>query len=222
MTLPRRIGSLLTLALTLQARAATDGIARIRAQAPDLAPEVLDAALRSLDCAAREGLVSGPDAQRWLTIIDYSRPSTEKRLWVLDLSSGEVRFHERVAHGRNSGDNLAVSFSNQPGSLQSSLGVFRTAETYVGEHGTSLRLDGLEPGINDHARDRAIVMHGAPYVCDAVVGELGRLGRSQGCPALAPEVASDVIQTIEGGTLLVSWYPDSQWLSRSPFLHCSP
>jgi len=202
------------------ALARADVLAKIEAQSPDLSARVLDAAVDSLDCAARRGLVE-PRGERWLTVIDYSLPSTAPRLWVLDLQRGEVAFHERVAHGRNSGEDRAVAFSNQEGSLRSSLGLFRTAETYVGDNGYSLRLDGLEPGVNDHARGRQIVMHGAPYVSDAAIAKTGRLGRSWGCPALPPGVARQVIDTIRGGTLLFSWYPDDAWLSNSSFLRCS-
>ncbi len=183
-------------------------------------PRALDAAMRSLECARSRGLVA--EDSRWLTIIDYSLPSTDERLWVLDLQSGQVAFHERVAHGRNTGDLSAERFSNTDGSLQSSLGVFLTAETYVGDNGYSLKLDGLEPGVNDHARRRAIVMHGAPYVSDDFVSRTGRLGRSWGCPALSQAVAREVIDTIRGGTLVVSWYPDPAWLQSSSFLRCSP
>lgn len=195
---------------------------KIRAQAPDLSPVVLEAALESLQCAQQQGVVHGASAERWLTIIDYSLPSTTPRLWVIDLAKGEVAFHERVAHGRNTGDERAEAFSNEDGSLQTSIGVFRTAETYVGSNGYSLRLDGLERGVNDRARARQIVVHGAPYVSDEFIAKTGRIGRSWGCPALPLTVAHDVIDTIRGGTLVLSWYPDPQWLSSSSFLRCSP
>lgn len=185
-----------------------------------LAPEVLDTALKSLACARARGLVSEPESSL-LTVIDYSLPSTERRLWVLDLLTGEVRFHERVAHGRNSGEDRVVSFSNVEGSLQSSLGVFRTAGTYIGANGYSLLLDGLEPGFNDRARERHIVVHGADYNSEAFIAKAGRLGRSWGCPALPLEVTRALIDTIRGGTLFVSYYPDPAWLSNSHLLSCS-
>ena len=121
---------------------------------------------------------------RLLTVIDYSRASTQPRLWVLDLEREQLLFEELVAHGQGSGENFATRFSNADGSHQTSLGLFRTADTYVGGNGYSLRLDGLEAGFNDRARERAIVMHGAPYVSDNNVRTVGRLGRSHGCPAL--------------------------------------
>ena len=178
---------------------------------------VLELALRARERALASGDLKTRDASV-LTVIDYSLPSTEPRLWVLDLEAGEVRFHELVAHGKNSGANRARSFSNVSGSLQSSLGVFRTDETYQGKHGYSLRLDGLEDGINDKARDRAIVIHGAHYVSEAFARNHGRLGRSWGCPALDTEVSGAVIDAIEGGTLLVAYYPDEDWLTTSRFV----
>jgi hypothetical protein len=157
-----------------------------------------------------------------LTVIDYSKPSTEPRLWVLDLARERVLFEERVAHGQGSGDNYATRFSNLEGSHQTSLGLFRTADTYVGTNGYSLRLDGLEPGVNDRARERAIVMHGAPYVSEGNIRTLGRLGRSHGCPALRPAIAREVIDTIKDGSLVFAYYPDRQWLNGSRFLNgCS-
>lgn len=180
---------------------------------------VLQLALTVRDCAVAAGDVDAEKANT-LTVIDYSLPSTKRRLWVLDLASGEVLFNELVAHGKNSGANRATSFSNESGSLQSSIGVFRTARTYEGKHGYSLRLKGLESGFNDHARKRAIVMHGASYVSEAFIAANGRLGRSWGCPALSEEVAAAVIDAIEGGTLLVGYYPDEDWLESSQYLHC--
>src|SRR5262245_32333207 len=135
--------------------------------------KVLDLALSAASCAMNAGMVDSP---KTLTVIDYSRPSTERRLWVLDLRTGETLRHELVAHGQGSGGNLASSFSNAPDSHQSSLGLFVTGDTYVGQNGYSLRLDGLDKGFNDLARDRAIVMHGAAYVSEAVAKAQGRLG----------------------------------------------
>lgn len=181
-----------------------------------LAPEVLEAAERSHRCAAAWGQAEGSV----VTVIDFSLPSTEPRLWVLDLDSEAVLHHELVAHGRNTGEDLATAFSNVEGSRRSSLGVFRTAEVYHGKHGRSLRLDGLEPGFNDRARERAIVMHGADYVSEDFARRHGRLGRSWGCPALAQDVAQQVIDKIAGGTLLFAYYPDEGWLEGSRYLAC--
>jgi hypothetical protein len=176
---------------------------------------VLERALLASRCAERRGLVADP---RTLTVIDYARPSTEPRLFVLDVEAPALLFSELVAHGRGSGENLARRFSNETGSHQSSLGLFVTLGTYVGRHGRSLRLLGLEPGVNDRAHERAIVIHGAEYVSAAFAALHGRLGRSFGCPALAREVAQRVIETIRGGTPVFAWYPDPAWLASSPFL----
>ena len=137
-----------------------------------------------------------------LTIIDFNLPSTEKRMYVLDLSKKEVLYVTHVAHGRNSGGNYATSFSNKNGSYQSSLGFYRTAETYNGGNGYSLRLDGLEKGINDLARPRAVVIHGADYCNENFIKSTGRLGRSFGCPALPQELNKPIINTIKDGSLI--------------------
>ena len=137
-----------------------------------------------------------------LTIIDFNLPSTEKRMYVLDLSKKEVLYVTHVAHGRNSGGNYATSFSNKSGSYQSSLGFYRTAETYNGGNGYSLRLDGLEEGINDLARPRAVVIHGADYCNENFIKSTGRLGRSFGCPALPQELNKPIINTIKDGSLI--------------------
>ncbi len=179
--------------------------------------DVLDLAIGAVRCAVNSGDIEAP---RTLTLIDYSKPSTEPRLWVFDIVAGELLFKELVAHGRNTGDNLATRFSDEMNSRQTSLGLFVTADTYVGRNGYSLRLDGLEPGFNHRARDRAIVMHGAPYVSAAFGSFHGRLGRSWGCPALGEAVARDVIDTIRGGGVIFSYYPDSTWLKSSRFLNC--
>ena len=181
--------------------------------------KVLRLALGAVACARSSGKVQN---DRLLTVIDYSRASTQPRLWVLDLEHEQVLFEELVAHGKGSGENFATRFSNADGSHQTSLGLFRTADTYVGGNGYSLRLDGLEAGFNDRARERAIVMHGAPYVSDDNVRAVGRLGRSHGCPALRPSIARSVIDTIKQGSLVFAYYPDKHWLQGSRFLNgCS-
>ncbi|QSX80082.1 murein L,D-transpeptidase catalytic domain family protein [Lysobacter solisilvae] len=174
-------------------------------------------ALEARDCAGRRGLA--PASQR-LAVIDYTRPSTARRLWVFDLDTRRLLFSELVAHGKGSGDNFARSFSNEAGSQQSSLGLFRTAESYIGQHGYSLRMDGLEPGFNDRARDRAIVMHGAWYVDPRLASSQGRIGRSHGCPAVRTEVARRMIDTLKEGQLLFAWYPEAQWVKQSRLLGC--
>ena len=176
---------------------------------------VFGLALRAANCAVRSGAVANPST---LTVIDYSKPSTEKRLWVFDLQSHEMVYEELVAHGQGSGGNLPTLFSNDPETHRTSLGLFRTADTYVGKNGYSLRLDGLDRGFNDHARDRAIVMHGAPYVSAEFAQAQGRLGRSWGCPALEADIAREVIDRVKGGGLIFAYYPDQQWLNASQFL----
>lgn len=192
-------------------------LTRLQAAAPGIDRTALSLALDARDCAIRSGEVA---ASQRLGVIDYSRPSTERRLWVFDLSHARLLYTEFVAHGRGSGENFATAFSNRDGSHQSSLGLFVTADTYIGGNGYSLRMDGLEPGINDKARVRAIVMHGARYVDPGMASQQGRLGRSYGCPALRPAVAREMIDTLKQGQLLFAYYPDRDWLAHSRFLRC--
>jgi len=187
------------------------------AKASGVSPDVLALALRAVSCAVSSGDIRMP---RTLTVIDYSLPSVDERLWVFDVATGRVLFKELVAHGRNTGENMATDFSDRFNSRQSSIGLFVTDDTYVGSNGYSLRLDGLEPGFNAHARERAIVMHGAPYVDAALAKSQGRIGRSWGCPALREAVARDVIDTVRGGGVIFSYYPDDDWLKESRFLNC--
>lgn len=177
--------------------------------------DVFELALESASAAVARG-EADPGT---LTVIDFSRPSTERRMWVYDLRTRELLFEEHVSHGRNSGHNLATQFSNQPESFKSSIGLYRAAEGYFGKHGYSLRLDGLEKGFNDRARERAIVIHGADYVNAATAAAQGRLGRSLGCPALRPAIASRVIDAVKGGGLVFAYYPDPAWLSTSAYLN---
>ena len=188
------------------------------ANAGGIAPDVLQLAVGAVSCAVNSGAIEKPHT---LTVIDYSLPSTKPRLWVFDVPSGRMLFNELVAHGRNTGENLATRFSDTMNSRQSSLGLFVARDTYVGGNGYSLRLDGLEPGFNGHALDRAIVMHGAPYVDVALAKQQGRIGRSWGCPALREAIARDVIDTVRGGGVIFSYYPDEKWLTASRFLNCS-
>ncbi len=175
-----------------------------------LSPRVLSMALDSMSSARARG-VSGRDDL--LTIIDYSLPSTQPRLWVLDLAHGKVLYHELVAHGSGSGDNYATRFSNDNDSHQTSLGLFVTGGTYEGGNGYSLKLRGLDKGFNDRAEERHIVMHGAWYVSPEHVRAQGRLGRSWGCPALSEQSAPRVIDTIKGGSFVFSYASaDPSWL----------
>jgi hypothetical protein len=154
-----------------------------------------------------------------LSIIDFTLPSTEKRLVVLDLKNEKVLFHSLVSHGKNSGSNYATSFSNKPESYQSSLGFYETENTYIGSNGYSLVLNGLEKGFNDKAKSRAVVVHGADYVNPRIVNSLGRLGRSYGCPALPRELSKPIINTIKGGSLLFIYANDEKYLANSKVLN---
>jgi len=181
---------------------------------------LIDRKVFSLALTSAASAVEGGEAEpATLTVIDFSRPSTSRRMWVYDLRSRELLFEEHVAHGRNSGHNLTNAFSNEPESHKSSLGLYRAAEGYVGKHGYSLRLDGLEAGFNDRARERAIVIHGAEYVNAKTAQAQGRLGRSLGCPAVRREIAGELIDAIKGGGLVFAYYPDPAWLNASTYLN---
>ena len=153
-----------------------------------------------------------------LTIIDFTLPSTEKRMYVLDMKHKKLLFHTIVSHGRNSGGNYATEFSNINGSLQSSLGFYLTDATYQGRNGYSLRLAGQEPGINDQAMARAIVIHGADYCSEQVIQAAGRLGRSYGCPALPRALNKPIIDTIKDGSLLFIYADNEDYLANSAVL----
>lgn len=186
--------------------------------APGIDPEVLDLALSAVQCARAEG--AGPHAER-LAVIDYSLSSLKPRLWVFDLASHRLLYHEVVAHGQGSGGDVPTHFSNASDSHASSLGLFVTGDTYIGHNGYSLRMDGLEKGINDAAMARAIVIHGAAYVNPAVDRGMGRLGRSWGCPALREAVAKPIIDVMKNGQFVFSYYPDQAWLAHSALLRCA-
>jgi hypothetical protein len=192
---------------------------RLVAQTRSLRPEVLELALS----AYADGLEDGHFNRERLTVIDYSLPSYQERLWVIDMKTLTVLFEEIVAHGmgspRGSGGDMKVArdFSNIQGSKKSSLGLFVTAETYQGGHGYTLRLDGLEKGVNDNARERLIVIHGAPYVTRQRADD-HLVGRSWGCPVVRPKISRKLIDAIKGGSALWIYYPDDEWLEESEFL----
>lgn len=190
-------------------------VSTLLGQAPGLSQKVLQLALNAATCAENRGLVKRRDL---LTVIDYSLPSSEPRLFIFNMITKKLLFRELVAHGKNSGGDHASFFSNSSGSLASSLGLYVTADTYVGNNGYSLRLKGLEEGINDMAWDRAIVMHGAYYVSREAIKAFGRLGRSWGCPAVRAEIADKIINTVRGGSPIFAYYPDKNWLATSAFL----
>jgi hypothetical protein len=185
--------------------------------APAADPQVLELALSAMRCAQAQGISAA--AER-LAVIDYRRSSLKPRLWVFDLEAGRLLFEEVVAHGQGSGDDLATRFSNLSGSHASSVGLFVTRDSYDGRNGYSMRMHGLEPGINDQALARAIVMHGAPYV-DVTNGmKQGRLGRSWGCPAVREAIARRMIDVLKDGQFVFAYYPDSDWLAQSALLRC--
>jgi hypothetical protein len=184
-------------------------------QEPDLNPDVFRLALEGCNVLARDPRVRNDSL---LTIIDYSLPSSEKRFFVIDLKQNRIVYRTLVAHGRNSGELYAERFSNRMQSHQSALGFYITGEPYKGGQGYSLLLEGIEPGFNDLARARSIVIHGADYVTSGYVSRYGRLGRSLGCPALPPAIAVQVIDLIRNGSVLFSYFPDTDYLMHSAIL----
>lgn len=212
LSLPAASGDFLVRARLAPDSAPSPLTSTLRRLAPQADPQVLELAAEALACA-------DPHAKR-LAVIDFSLPSSEPRLWVFDLDEGRLLFEELVSHGQGSGDAVATAFSNVPDSHQSSLGLFRTQNSYVGRNGYSLRLEGLEAGVNDLAFERAIVIHGADYVSEAFIQRTGRLGRSHGCPAVREDVAAPLIDSIKEEHYLFAYYPDPEWMTNSAFLDC--
>ncbi|WP_276135237.1 murein L,D-transpeptidase catalytic domain family protein [Polluticoccus soli] len=162
---------------------------------------------------------AGQVSKNILSIADFSQPSTAHRLWVIDLVSKKLLINDYVAHGQGSGDLYATKFSNQAQSHQSSLGFYITDGTYVGKHGTSLRLRGVDQGYNHSAMSRAVVIHGANYVSNDAVAGMGRLGRSWGCPAVSNSLAPKFISAIKDGSVLFVYAPQKDYLSSSTWLN---
>ena len=154
-----------------------------------------------------------------LTIIDFTQSSCKKRFYTIDLDRKAVRYHTYVSHGKNTGEDMASTFSNIVHSNQSSLGFYVTAETYIGSKGFSLKLDGSETGVNDNMRERAVVIHAAEYVSEQWIRTAGRLGRSQGCPALPQGLCNEIIETIKNNTAIFAYYKDDIYLSNSVYLN---
>lgn len=169
-------------------------------QQTGLDPEVFEKAVTGFYNLKAAGKV--PQYNSILTIVDLAKSSCTKRMWIVDLINNEVVLNTWVAHGSGSGDAEASYFSNDNDSHASSIGFYVTDDIYNGKHGRSLRLDGLDAGFNDNARLRSIVVHAAPYVCQKTINEMGRLGRSQGCPAVSPKVLGTVIENMKGKTVL--------------------
>lgn len=181
-----------------------------------LNPEVINKVLTILDCTKNAHVEYNPI----VTVIDYSLPANQKRLWVFDLNQKKLLFHTYVSHGIKSGALLSHYFSNQYDSKTSSIGVYTTDKSYYGREGLSLKLNGLEKGFNDHAYNRSLVMHGGWYLDEAFIQKYGRSGRSWGCPAVPEELAEPIINRIKDNTLLIVYYPDEHWLATSKYLQC--
>jgi hypothetical protein len=184
--------------------------------------EQLGLSRRAFDIAVRgrQFLLSAGrlNSDNLLSIVDFSLPSSKKRLFVLDLENKKLVFNSYVAHGRNSGKEMAHNFSNEPESNKSSLGFYVTGDTYIGKHGYSLRLFGEEKGINDNANSRAIVMHSAAYVSEGAIKMQGFIGRSLGCPALPENLYKPIIDKIKNGTCLYLYSPDKYYTMHSNIL----
>ncbi|MSP53277.1 MAG: murein L,D-transpeptidase catalytic domain family protein [Gammaproteobacteria bacterium] len=190
-------------------------VALLNYQARDLSPMVISTALRAYQRAADLGYVK----QHKLTIVDYSKPSDQPRLWVFNLDNNRAIFHTWVTHGTGSGERYARRFSNNDDSHASSLGVIVTGDTYTGTYGYSLNLYGVEKGVNDNIYKRRIVVHPADYVGSSVARQYNEVGKSFGCLAVNTKIAHELIDDIKGGSIIVNYYPDRSWLAHSPFLN---
>ena len=180
-----------------------------------LSQQAFQYAMHGFDYLVKAGKITN---DRIISIVDFSQPSNKKRLFVIDLDKIKVVFNTYVAHGVNSGKEYADQFSNRPESNQSSLGFYETMDTYNGKNGYSLHLAGLEKGINDNADNRAIVMHGAEYVCEELIQSQGYIGRSWGCPAVPEKLHKPIINKIKNGTCLFIYSPDKNYLIHSKVL----
>ena len=163
-------------------------------------------------------MLQGKVKNQILSIIDFNLSANQERFWVLDMASKTTLFHTLVAHGRNSGEEFAKSFSNTEGSYQSSLGFYLTGAIYQGKHGNSLKLLGIEKNINDAAFDRGIVIHGASYVSEDFIQKNGRLGRSLGCPAVPENICSSLVSTIKNGSCLFIYKKDANYFNTSKLI----
>lgn len=181
-----------------------------------LSKEAFDFAMKGHDYLAAKGKLQNGDI---LSIVDFSLPSSEKRLFIVDLKNKKLLFNTYVSHGRGSGEAMATEFSNEADSHKSSLGFYVTGDTYMGKHGFSMRLLGQDKGFNDKANDRSIVMHSAPYVCEAAIKASGFIGRSHGCPAVPEALNKPIIDQIKGGSCLFLYSPDKQYAASSSIIN---
>jgi hypothetical protein len=186
----------------------------INEQCPDLRYETFRYALAGYVRLSMENMLSN---RGLLTIIDFSLSANKERMWVIDLKHKDVLVQSLVAHGRSSGEEFAHSFSNTAQSYMSSLGFYVTGDPYIGKNGLSLRLNGVEKGINDNACERGVVLHGAEYVSENYIKANGRLGRSQGCPAVPVSINSLLCQLLAFKTCMFCYYPDRNYFSRSHY-----
>ncbi|MDB5203449.1 MAG: hypothetical protein JWQ27_2858 [Ferruginibacter sp.] len=181
-----------------------------------LSEEAFDYAVKGYEYLRNKGRIRN---QNVISIVDFTKPSTQKRLFIIDVKNYKVLFNTYVAHGQNSGKEFARQFSNRPDSYQSSLGFYVTSDTYIGKNGYSMHLIGQESGINDLADERAIVMHGAPYVSESFIRARGFLGRSWGCPAVSEELNRPIIEKIKNGSCLFIYSEDNRYLNQSRILN---
>jgi hypothetical protein len=196
-----------SVAATIKPAVKQDSIAGIN-------PKVLQLAMNAYIKAKNAGFGD----KEILTIVDYSMPSTARRLWVIDMRTQQILFNTHVAHGSGSGGNIATKFSNRHGSRMSSIGMFLTSYIYNGKYGNSLNMIGLDGEFNSNAEARRIVFHRANYVDEKVIKQIGRLGRSFGCLALNVKIADKIMHTIKNGSLVFCYYPDPKWLRESKWL----
>lgn len=182
-----------------------------------LNPEVFNKAMRGYLNLQGAGKLNND--KQILSVVDFTKSSTQNRLWIIDLKAKKVVYNTYVAHGQGSGEDFATNFSNQDGTHASSLGFYVTADTYIGQHGNSLRLNGMDNDFNDAALSRGIVVHAADYVSQSNIAGQGRLGRSWGCPAVAPELAQPIINIIKGGTCLFIYYPQPKYLKMAYWMN---
>jgi len=182
-----------------------------------LSRDVFDLAIKGLKKLDADGKLKNPTI---VTIADYSQSSNHKRLYVIDLKNKKLLYNTYVAHGRNTGEEYARSFSNDEGSLKSSLGFYVTENPFIGSQtGFALLINGVEKGFNDHALKRAIIIHGADYATENFIKKYGRLGRSLGCPALPPDLNKPIIESIKGGTCLFIYNPNPKYICSSSLLN---
>ncbi len=188
----------------------------LHVQAPNLSEAVINKVVTALKCSTTYNI----NRNNMLTVIDYSLPSNQKRLWIFDLTQKKLLFNTYVSHGIKSGTLLTDNFSNKYNSKASSIGVYKTDKAYYGREGLSLRLEGLERNFNDNAMNRSIVMHGGWYLDEAFIKRYGRPGRSWGCPAIPLAIYQSIINTIKDQSLMVVYYPSDEWFNKSKFLTC--